>query len=228
MKLMGYERLNALSMVESFPCFRQFNAAPLYSVVCPNYTHSIKANFFDWGLYLTFHFKHYMISPVSTDYRIISDHSFAVVRQNINNQQKGFFAQRGYLPGETVTTFSAREIVSEPNYLTVQVGESRHILLHPEHLQYINHSCDPNVFFDTGSLEIVALRVIEAGDEISFFYPSTEWDMAQPFSCHCGSPKCLSTIRGAAHIPDEMLSQYRLTNFIQQQLHVRSQKNKRA
>lgn len=169
-----------------------------------------------------------MITHTSTDYRIISDHSFAVVRQNINDNQKGFFAQRSYRPGEVVISFSARELLSQANYLTVQVGIDQHILLHPEHLQYINHSCDPNVFFDTHTMQIAALKPIEEGDEMTFFYPSTEWDMAQPFTCHCGSVRCLQLIQGAAHINEEILRKYKLTRFIQQQLHDRSKKDKRA
>ena len=169
-----------------------------------------------------------MITPSSADYRTISDHNFAVVRQNIINDQKGFFAQQPYQPGDIVTSFSAREIVTEPNYLTVQVGIGQHILLHPEHLQYINHSCDPNIFFDTHAMHIVALRPIAEGDEMTFFYPSTEWDMAQPFSCHCGTARCLGQIQGAAYINEGILQQYQLTRFIQQQLHDRSKKDKRA
>jgi len=63
---------------------------------------------------------------------------------------------------------------------------------------------------------------------MTFFYPSTEWDMAQPFTCLCGSSKCLGEIKGAAHIRPEILGTYKLTRFIQQQLHDRSNKEKRA
>ena len=169
-----------------------------------------------------------MITHSSSDYRIISDHTFAVVRQNITNNQKGFFAQRTYQPGEVVIEFSSRETVAEPNYLTVQVGIDKHILLQPEHLQYINHSCEPNLFFDTYAMHIVALKPIAAGDEMTFFYPSTEWEMAQPFICFCGSIGCLGEIKGAAHIHPEILKNYTLTRFIEQQLHDRSNREKRA
>lgn len=179
-------------------------------------------------LYISFHINSSMITNISPDYRIISDHSFAAVRQNLVNNQKAFFAQRTYQPGDVVIEFSARQVLSEPNYLTVQVGIDKHILLYPEHLQYINHSCNPNVFFDTYAMQIVALKPIEEGDEMTFFYPSTEWDMAQPFSCFCGSSNCLGEIKGAAHINPDILSNYKLTRFIQQQLHDRSNKEKRA
>jgi hypothetical protein len=169
-----------------------------------------------------------MITDISSNYRVISDHSFAAVRENLVNNQKAFFAQRSYQPGDTVIGFSAKEILSEPSYLTVQVGIGKHIMLHPEHLQYINHSCAPNVFFDTYAMQIVALKPIAEGDEMTFFYPSTEWDMAQPFTCFCGSNNCLREIKGAAHTNPDVLNNYKLTRFIQQQLHDRSNKNKRA
>lgn len=169
-----------------------------------------------------------MITLTNPEYRIISDHSFAVVSQNLINNQKAFFAQKPYQPGDVITAFSAAAVFREPTYLTVQVDVDKHIMLQPEHLQYINHSCDPNVFFDTYSMQIVALKPISEGDEMTFFYPSTEWDMAQPFNCFCGSEKCLGVIQGAAHINGEVLKNYKLTRFIQQQLHDRSNKEKRA
>ena len=169
-----------------------------------------------------------MITLTNPQYRVISDHHFAVVRQNLVNNQKAFIAQTSYQPGDVIANFSAGEILNEPTYLTVQVDIDKHIMLQPEHLQYINHSCDPNVFFDTYTMQVVALRPIAQGDEMTFFYPSTEWDMAQPFTCYCGSKKCLGEIKGAAHINVNVLSKYKLTRFIQQQLHDRSNKEKRA
>lgn len=169
-----------------------------------------------------------MITATNPSYRLISDHIFAVVRQNIDNNQKAFFAQQKYEPGQVVAEFSAGKTLSRPTYLTVQVGIDKHIMLQPEHLQYINHSCDPNVFFDTHAMQVVALKPIAEGDEMTFFYPSTEWDMVQPFKCYCGTSRCLGEIRGASHINPQVLRSYTLTRFIQQQLHDRSSKEKRA
>ena len=169
-----------------------------------------------------------MITATNPSYRLVSDHEFAVVRLNVTNNQKAFFAQRSYEPGDVVADFAAGKVKSKPTYLTVQVDLDKHIMLQPEHLQYINHSCDPNVFFDTHRMKVVALKKIAEGDEMTFFYPSTEWNMVQPFKCFCGSSRCLGEIKGAAHISPEVLSSYKLTRFIQQQLHDRSSKEKRA
>lgn len=169
-----------------------------------------------------------MVTPSNSAYLTISDHHFAVVRQNTSTNQKAFFAQKAYKPGDLISSFSAGVIVQEPSYLTVQIGKDQHILLEPSHLQYINHSCDPNVFFDTDTFQIIALKDIAVGDEMSFFYPSTEWDMAQPFHCLCGSASCLGQIRGAAHLAREVIGKYRLTKFIQEQLHDRTKREERA
>jgi hypothetical protein len=66
---------------------------------------------------------------------------------------------------------AAREYVARPTYLSVQVADDRHIHLAPEFLQYINHSCEPNTFFDTKNGKVVALRDITPNEEITFFYP---------------------------------------------------------
>lgn len=116
--------------------------------------------------------------------------------------------------GEVVAPFSARETLDTPNYLTVQTGPDTHILLAPEHLQYINHSCDPNVFFDTGRMVILALRGIAPGEEIRFFYPSTEWTMDRAFACLCGSSECIGRIAGADQLDARALARHRFNQHI--------------
>ena len=149
---------------------------------------------------------------------IISEHGFAEIIQNTITNQKSLHALAPFKKGDFVSKFSAGDIYNVPNYLTVQRGIDEHITLRPEFLQYINHSCNPNVFFNTTTMEVIAIRDIEPNEEFSFFYPSTELDMAQPFLCYCGTKDCLQNIKGAKYIPGEILKNYRLTDFIQQQL----------
>ena len=151
-------------------------------------------------------------------YSIISNHVFAEWRQKLSNKQNALFALQSFQPGEVIADFSAGTIAAEPTYLTVQVGVKKHITLQPEFLQYINHSCDPTVFFNTTTMQLVALKEVQQEDEMTFFYPSTEWKMTQSFDCYCGSPRCIGKIRGASYLSPELQSQYRFTDFIQQQL----------
>ena len=56
----------------------------------------------------------------------------------------------------------------------------------------VNHSCDPNVEMDLSSANgedwhVRAVKDIAMGDDITYFYPSTEWVSSQPFHCSCMS-----------------------------------------
>lgn len=150
--------------------------------------------------------------------KVLSNHGFGMVVENPQTGQKAFFSAKSFRAGDVVSRFSSGGESENPNYLTVQIGERRHIKLEPDFLQYINHSCDPNVFFDTACFELRALRDIEDNEELAFFYPSSEWEMDQSFSCHCGSDRCLGDIRGAKFIPREIIGKYELTMFIAEKL----------
>ena len=154
----------------------------------------------------------------SPAYRIVSNHEIAEVRQHISNGQHGLFSLRSCQPGEVIADFAASTFSTEPTYLTVQVDVDKHITLQPDFLQYINHSCDPNVFFNTTTMKLVALKELMPQDELTFFYPSTEWKMSQPFDCYCGHASCQGEIRGGAYLSKEAREKYQLTDFIQQQL----------
>ena len=152
------------------------------------------------------------------DITVISNHSFAEVVQNNSNHQKSLHATASFSPGDPISPFTAGTTQSHATYLTVQTGKDRHITLQPEFLQYINHSCAPNTFFDTSAMQLICLSPLQPGDEMTFFYPSTEWEMSQPFVCNCGDPGCLQLINGASHLSPETLAKYQLTDFIRSQL----------
>jgi hypothetical protein len=83
----------------------------------------------------------------------------------------------------------------------------------------MNHSCAPSANLDVTKMEVRAAKPIAAGKPITFFYPSTEWEMAQPFKCDCGAKECLGTISGAKHIPRQILGKYVLNQHIKQLLY---------
>jgi len=134
------------------------------------------------------------------------------------NGEKCLIADVPIAAGTELCAFSALAVLESPNYLTLQVGVNKHILLNPPVLQYINHSCEPNVFFDTSAMLLLALKDIKPKEELKFFYPSTEWEMDRSFICNCHASTCLGIIRGARFIPKNILAKHRLTGFIQQQM----------
>ncbi|MEI6585672.1 MAG: SET domain-containing protein-lysine N-methyltransferase [Sediminibacterium sp.] len=151
-------------------------------------------------------------------YTIFSSHGFADIVENSNTQQKSLHASATFNAGETICKFSAATELENPTYLTVQTGNNKHITLSPSFIQYINHSCEPNIFFNTSTMELMALKNISVDDELVFFYPSTEWDMTQSFQCFCGSSACLKEIKGAAYLSADIISKYQFTEFILKQL----------
>lgn len=154
---------------------------------------------------------------------VVSNHVFATRCQDIGTSQNSLHSAKSFKKDEVICSFKAGITQSYATYLTVQVDVEKHITLQPEFLQYINHSCEPTVFFDTTTMELIALQDLNDGDEFTFFYPSTEWNMAQPFICNCGSTNCLQLINGAMHLSESTLHKYKLTNFIQQQLQFKKQ-----
>ncbi|KAL6754504.1 SET domain protein [Haematococcus lacustris] len=139
-------------------------------------------------------------------------------------QQNSVFATRKVLAGTVISRFDAKEVTTVPTMYTVQTGENEHIVLQPTLLEYINHSCNPTAFFDTAERQLVALREIQPGDEVTFNYVSTEFDMATPFDCHCGEEGCFGRISGAAHVPQAQLEKCRLNAHISRMLAARDAK----
>ncbi|CAN5220132.1 hypothetical protein BH09BAC3_BH09BAC3_26570 [soil metagenome] len=135
---------------------------------------------------------------------------------------RSLFTKKNFKMNEVIATFYWDDIFPTPTYLTVQIGEDKHILLKPEYLDCINHSCDPNAFFDTTKKELVCVKPIKAGEQFTFFYPSAEWDMDQAFQCQCGSSNCIGKIKGARYLSSDVLKNYRFTDYIKGKLAARA------
>ena len=132
-------------------------------------------------------------------------------------------------PGELVFQIEGVQVPVASRF-SVQVDDQWHvdlskdatekdiILYHP--WRFMNHSCDPSV--RVIGREVRALRAILPGDEITFDYDTTEFEMAEPFDCRCGAAACRGWIGGFAHLDPahhevlrEMLAPHLLTRVEQ-------------
>lgn len=129
---------------------------------------------------------------------------------------RGLAAARAFRRGERVSRIPVTARHSRPTHLTVRLGRGEHVEV--GWLATLNHSCDPNVRLDIDRMEVVAERDVGPGEELTYFYPSTEWDMAEPFECGCGSSRCLGWIRGAGHVDPAVLAGYFLTRSVRGRL----------
>ena len=115
--------------------------------------------------------------------------------------------------GKAFHQISGYEIIASPTRTSIQINKHEHIE-ELSRLAYLNHSCDPNVLMDFSQMELRAIRDIEPGEELTFFYPSTEWDMSTPFQCLCGSSQCLKKIAGARYLSLNVLGRYFINQHI--------------
>lgn len=130
----------------------------------------------------------------------------------------GVVASRALQCGEVLARFTWSEMLREPTVHTIQTGAGQHAEPRPFWLRYLSHSCAPNVVFDTEAMAVRVIRDVAVGETLGFFYPSTEWDMRQPFECGCQAPECLGWIAGASRLAPEVLARYEVFGMVKQQL----------
>lgn len=73
--------------------------------------------------------------------------------------------------------------------------------------RYMNHSCDPNTWWlddDT----MIARRDIQAGEEITYDYATTEVAIPWSMDCACGSPNCRGVITNRDHLDPEWQARF--------------------
>jgi SET domain-containing protein len=59
-----------------------------------------------------------------------------------------------------------------------------------------NHSCAPNTTFD--GLDVVAMRPIAVGEELTIDYAQSMNADSEPFDCRCGAASCRGWVTGTA------------------------------
>ncbi|KAF5856989.1 hypothetical protein ETB97_006445 [Aspergillus alliaceus] len=101
-----------------------------------------------------------------------------------NKPYKSSAYSKIFLPaGALFTKIATATFVDHDTYTTVATSKNSRIELNSD-LVYCNHSCNPSLVFDMTRFEVRVSedRPLSVGDELTFFYPSTEWKMVQPFS----------------------------------------------
>ena len=135
------------------------------------------------------------------------------------NGEYGVFARESIRAGQTLFRIEG-EYKREPSRYSVQVGWRIHIdsdgnksleeLLDRRPWRFTNHSCDANTM--VRRQEVVAIRMISAGEEVTLNYNATEYQMAFPFTCRCGSLSCVGRISGFRYLSHS--EQERLRPFL--------------
>lgn len=104
----------------------------------------------------------------------------------------GVFATRAFRPGETVLRARAVATTAERAENTMQVGPAEHAVI-DQPAVFLNHACAPvlglrdNAF---GAYDFFALADIAPGDELTFDYAMSEWEVGFIEACRCGADGC--------------------------------------
>jgi hypothetical protein len=125
----------------------------------------------------------------------------------VEQHERRLIALRPVAAGARLFGIEGRE-TPVPTRYSLQVGWALHLdqedardpvdRVHRRYWRYMNHSCDPTTVIR--DREVYALRDIAAGEDVTFDYNTTEWDMAEPFECRCRTVRCVGTVRGARHL----------------------------
>lgn len=96
------------------------------------------------------------------------------------------------------------EVTETPSRYSLQVGRELHLdlpqgcgeqeIMDRYFWRFMNHSCAPNA--RVVGRQVLAVRDIAAGEQITFHYNTTEYEMAEPFSCGCGAESCAGVVSG--------------------------------
>lgn len=102
-------------------------------------------------------------------------------------------------PGEYMTNEQLSKIYTPEFDFSLQVDDDLVFAARDkkdvEDSDYVNHSCDPNCGIQN-KLQIVAMRKLNPGDEITFDYAMSESDPDFKMPCLCGADICRKVVTG--------------------------------
>ncbi len=130
--------------------------------------------------------------------------------QGTEAKGQGVFATRSLAEGEIAIIGRPVARLSERTWKSLQIDVDTHVLMDAP-FEYVNHSCNPNCGVQPNQHDgynLVAMRAIDAEEEITFDYCMTEWICVGFRDCCCGSDRCRRFIEGAKHLPIEILVAY--------------------
>jgi uncharacterized protein len=143
---------------------------------------------------------------------------------------KGIFAQKPIANRSLITRIRGKELTFEDSLklgeresYCLQVDIDKYIIP-DEPFLYSNHSCDPNSGINS-RLELIALRPIYTGEEVTWDYSTSMLERHWTMKCHCGSPNCRRLITDFDFLSEQLQKTYLhlgivlpfLTKYLQQQ-----------
>jgi len=145
------------------------------------------------------------VVPVGSELCMKSPESITIIETG--SKGCGIVATKHIRKGETIFRFSGelvpRRKLKNPN-TALQLDEDLFLESYGTIDENLNHSCNPNCHVDFRQLTLVALKDIQRGEELTFDYNTSEYDLMDQgcfFTCLCGSQDCIGDVRGFKYLP---------------------------
>mmetsp|Transcript_13722 Transcript_13722/g.28768 ORF Transcript_13722/g.28768 Transcript_13722/m.28768 type:complete len:218 (+) Transcript_13722:149-802(+) len=145
------------------------------------------------------------------------------IRDSPASKGLGIFASKDFAAGDLIVSSKPLSTTKERCSHSVQIDWDQHVLMDLPAI-LINHSCNGNVGIRSndnkvqdgdvaddevvGAYDFWAIRPIKEGQELTWDYEATEWELCTPFDCNCGSPNCRGQVRGFKDSGDVIREQY--------------------
>ena len=131
--------------------------------------------------------------------------SYAEIRRTEAKGGLGVFATVPIAANATVAAFGGsvvdREVLAALGGAVVQhslqIDDDLFLASLPpfDPADYVNHSCAPNCGI-VGSVLLVTMRAVAAGEELCFDYAMTDSDDYDQFKCNCNTSACREVVSG--------------------------------
>eukprot|EP00934_Nitzschia_sp_Nitz4_P005570 Nitzschia sp. Nitz4//scaffold205_size38804//21464//22485//NITZ4_007645-RA/size38804-snap-gene-0.8-mRNA-1//1//CDS//3329541516//5560//frame0 len=111
--------------------------------------------------------------------------------QNMGSRGLGLVSQRKFEAGDLVMSAKALSVADKPDSHSVQKDWNKHVTMDLPAI-LINHSCTANVGIKDNDevFDFFAIKTIENGEELTWDYEASEYEISGTFPCECGSPAC--------------------------------------
>jgi hypothetical protein len=127
----------------------------------------------------------------------------------------GLYAVEPIAAGELVAAFGGRcvdrdefdRLSPDVHHQSIQIGERLYLVGDPSPGNQINHSCAPNCGI-AGNVSVIAMREIEAGEELTYDYAMSDGSDFDQFECTCSAPECRGKVTGSDWMLPELHERY--------------------
>src|SRR5262245_51134589 len=130
---------------------------------------------------------------------------------------RGVYARERIARGELLVVFAGSvlegeelgDLPADQRRLVLQVDENHYLLSEVEGwADWVNHCCEPNAGL-RGQVTLVAMRDIEAGEEICYDYAMSDGSPYDDFECRCEAAGCRGRVSGDDWMLEELWERYR-------------------